>query len=191
MSVSIKPQHSTALYGESGIGKSSILKYLQTPEVWQARGLDISQVILVYLDCRLGEPFTPNLFWREILTLLRDKAEEDNQLRDETDGVLSKEQISNRNFGRVLKRIGERGKFLALLLDDFDVTLEPHEAYSEAQMRSFLDGFRNLAAHNPDGPLLSVSVTTFKRLNEIGPRLKPGQGSPWYNHYPLSTDSPL
>ncbi len=141
--------------------------------------MDSSGVMLVSLNCRLGEPFTPHLFWSEILTLLRDQVEGNAPLRDEIDRALSGETITVQNFQRVLRRIGRAGKYVVLLLDDFDGAIETHETYSEAQMRAFLDGVRRLAVHNPDGPLLSVTVTTFKLLNEAGVRLRPGQ-SPWW-----------
>jgi hypothetical protein len=68
------------------------------------------------------------------------------------------------------------------MLDDYDAALRPNEAYTEADMLAFLLDFRNLAVHSKEAPSLSTIVTSFRRLNELGPKLTPS-GSPWYNHY--------
>lgn len=47
-------------------------------------------------------------------------------------------------------------------------------------MLTFLSEFRDLAVHSNEGRYLSTVVTTFRRLNELGPTITPG-GSPWYN----------
>jgi AAA domain len=143
-----------AFFGSPGMGKSSLLRFLASPEVWQERGKDASKAFIVSVNCKGISPFTPSGFWREILSRLQDEAESDGVLQADID----------------------------LLLDDYDAALHPNDHYTEAEMLTFLSEFRDLAVHSNEGRYLSTIVTTFRRLNELGPKITPG-GSPWYNHY--------
>jgi hypothetical protein len=171
-----------AVYGSDGMGKSSLLKFLATPQTWQARGLDPSAAFIVYLNCTDVNPFTPSAFWRDVLELLKDKAEGEAALQTQIDEVLEEPAVEKGDLRRVLRKIGQRNKFLILLLDEYDAALRPNEKYTEAEMLTFLSEFRNLAVHSEEGRDLSTIVTSFRRLNELGPKLTPS-GSPWYNHY--------
>ncbi|BDA69850.1 hypothetical protein LYNGBM3L_26480 [Rivularia sp. IAM M-261] len=180
-----------AIYGSPGMGKSSLLRYLAAPEIWKRRGKDISKVFIVSLSCAGISPFTPSGFWREILNRLYDDANE--ALRTDIDQILDDEQVEKGDLRRILKKIGQQDKFLLLLLDDYDAALRTNDQYTEVEMLTFLSEFRDLAVHSNEGRYLSTVVTTFRRLNELGPTITPG-GSPWYNHYlfrllrPLTTD---
>ncbi len=83
---------------------------------------------------------------------------------------------------RILRQVGNRQKCLVLLLDDYDAALLPNSSYTEIQILTFLDEFRDLAVHRKEGRYLSTIVTTFRRLDELGPKIALG-GSPWYNQY--------
>ncbi|BAZ12938.1 hypothetical protein NIES4071_47720 [Calothrix sp. NIES-4071] len=180
-----------AIYGSPGMGKSSLLKYLAAPEIWRLRGRDISKVFIVSLSCAGISPFTPSKFWREILSRLYDDASE--AFQSDIQSILDEETVEKGDLRRILRKIGQQNKFLLLLLDDYDVALRTNEQYTEVEMLTFLSEFRDLAVHSNEGRYLSTVVTTFRRLNELGPTITPG-GSPWYNHYlfrllrPLTTD---
>ncbi|NES72768.1 MAG: ATP-binding protein [Okeania sp. SIO2D1] len=62
-----------AIWGSPGMGKSSLLEYLKSPEVWHKRGFDLSQVVIVYFSCLDIEPFLPSEFWLKILNLIAEK----------------------------------------------------------------------------------------------------------------------
>jgi len=171
-----------AIYGSPGMGKSSLLRYLSSPKVWQEQGRDPSRALIVYLNCTGINPFTPCAFWREVLSLLKDEAEGDANLPSDIDAVLQEEALEIANLRQILRKVGKQDKFLVLLLDDFDTALLPNEDYTEVEMLTFLSEFRDLAVHRKEGRCLSTIVTTFRRLTELGPQLPPS-GSPWYNHY--------
>ncbi|NES86737.1 MAG: ATP-binding protein [Moorea sp. SIO2B7] len=171
-----------AIYGSPGMGKSSLLQYLSSPEIWQQRGRDPSQAFIVYLNCTGIYPFTPSEFWREILSLLRYEAEDDPALESAIDRVLEEDTVESVDLRRILRKIGKQNKFMLLLLDDYDAALRSNDDYTEVQMLTFLNEFRDLTVHRREGRYLSTVVTTFRRLNELGPKLAPS-GSPWYNHY--------
>ncbi|BAY31361.1 hypothetical protein NIES2107_32200 [Nostoc carneum NIES-2107] len=179
-----------AIYGSPGMGKSSLLRYIASPKIWEARGRDISKALIVSINCTGISPFTASGFWREILSLLQDATEDDQSLQADIKQLLQEEKVEKGDLRRMLRKIGQRDKFLLLLLDDYDAALQPNEQYTETQMLTFLSEFRDLAVHSNEGKYLSTIVTTFRRLNELGPTIKPG-GSPWYNHYLFRLLRPL
>lgn len=79
---------------------------------------------------------------------------------------------------RELERIG---KFLLLLIDDFDAAIYSNQEYPDQEMQQFLSECRKLAIYS--GREISMIVTSKKRLNEINTTLFAGNQSPWYNHY--------
>jgi Cdc6-like AAA superfamily ATPase len=174
-----------AVYGSSGMGKSSLLKYIQSPNFWDEKGLEFSKALIVYHNCE--GLFTPNSFWQEILQELKNGAKGDTDLEGKIDNVLKLETIEIRDIRRILKQIGKRDKFLLLLLDDYHGILSTREEYEKKyresiEMQTFLSGLRNLAVHSTESRYFSTVVAAFQKLDELGPELPRG-GSPWYNHY--------
>jgi AAA domain len=171
-----------AFYGGSGTGKSSFLQRLTEPETWKARGLDISQCYVVSLNCTGINPFSSSKFFREILELLKDQLDGQTGLLTAIETYLQEEIIERSDFRRILKKIGGEDKFLLLLLDEFDWVLTANERYTEAEMLTFLNEFRNLSVYSNESRYLSTVITSFRTITELGPTLTPS-GSPWYNHY--------
>ena len=174
-----------AIYGSFGMGKSSLLKYIKSPNFWDEKGLNFSEALIVYHNCELSP--TPKSFWQEVLKKLRNEAEGDTDLQGKIDDVLTKEEIEIRDIRQILKHIGKKDKFLLLILDDYEKILRTPESYSKdykksQEMQTFLSGLRNLAVHSTEGQYFSTVVAAFRRLDELGPELPRG-GSPWYNHY--------
>jgi hypothetical protein len=171
-----------AIYGSSGMGKTSLLQYIEDPKFWEERGLDFSEALIVYHNCEVS---TIDSFWQEVLIKLRNKAEDDASLQGKIDDVLNLETIEITDIRQVLKEIGKRDKFLLLLLDDYHVifgTQEEHDSKKSREILNFLSELRNLAVHSTEGQYFSTIVATFQKLHELGPAITRG-GSPWYNHY--------
>jgi AAA domain len=179
-----------AIYGSPGMGKSSLLKYLASPQVWENWGRDISRVFIVSINCKGISPFTPSGFWREILSRLQDEVEDDEPLTKYIEQLLQEEKLEKGDLRRILRKVGQKNKLLLLLLDDYDAALHPNEQYTETEMLTFLSEFRDLAVHSNEGRYLSTIVTTFRRLNELGPTIT-AKGSPWYNYYLFRLLRPL
>lgn len=151
-----------AIYGGSGIGKSSLLKYAGYAQAWRDRGLDFSQVVIVELNCRGIYPFTSSDFWRDIVTSIKNQAEPQTQLANKTEQILKKEQVRTNDLRPVLKEIGKQDKFLLLLLDDFDIAAQENPKYSESDITGFLYEFRTLAVNRPESIYLSSIVALSK-----------------------------
>lgn len=178
----IASQSHLSIYGRSGIGKSSLLKYAAYPQAWSDLGLDYSQVFIVELNCRGIYPFTPSAFWREVVTIIKNKVDSHTELWSKIEQLLKQEKIKTRDMRPVLRGIGQQNKFLLLLLDDFDVAVKENPHYSESEIFGFLYELRNLAVYRPESRYLSSIVASSSPLHELDLKLNP-EGSPWYNHY--------
>jgi hypothetical protein len=170
-----------ALFGSSGMGKSSFLSYLGSSEKWIAYGLDPSHSVITRLDCQGIRPFTPHRFWKEALSLLQEGLEGDARAQAAARKAASQALIEKTHVREVLRALGRSGKRWVLLADDYDVVFQAHAAYGKSDIQNFLYEFRSLTQDPNAGPHLSTVVTTSRRLDELGPRIS--TGSPWYNHH--------
>jgi len=178
----ISNRSNLAIWGGPGIGKSSFLEQLASPQVWQLRGHDPSEAVIILFSCLSIHPFSASGFWREVLSLIRDGLNSIPALQAEIDTLLEKGEASKDGLRQLLRQLGKQKKFLVLLVDDYDAALRPQEQYTETDIAAFMSECRNLAYHSQERKYLSMVVTSLRRLNELGAQLTP-DGSPWYNHY--------
>lgn len=171
-----------AVWGGSGIGKTSFLEVMAAPHTWAFRGHDPTKAVIVLLSCLGVTPFTAANFWQEIFLILKDALSDEPEIQTEVDRHLERQTASKDALRSILRLLGKKEKFLLLLIDDYDVALQPTEDYSEQDAADFLNDCRNLASHSKESQHLASIVTSLRRLNEAGIRLKPNE-SPWYNHY--------
>ena len=171
-----------AIWGGSGMGKTSFMELLTSPQVWKKHGLDPSQAVIVRLSCENIVPFTDSGFWREVLSLLKDKLDSLPALQDKIESFLNKGETTKDSLRLVLRQLGAQKKFLVLLVDDYDLALYTNEQYTEADREVFLSECRNLAVHSQESEYLSIIVASLERLSTLGPQINPIK-SPWYNHY--------
>lgn len=179
-----------AIWGGPGMGKSSFLEKVASPEAWEEREEDPSNVVIVLLSCESINPFSASSFWREVLTIIRDKLDSEPALQTEIETLLEKGQTTKDSLRPILRKLGNTGKFLLLLVDDYDAALRENEQYTNVDMQTFLSECRNLTYHCQERKYLSMIVTSLKRLNELGPPLNPAS-SPWYNHYLFQSLKPF
>lgn len=172
-----------ALWGGPGMGKTSFLRKLASEQALREHGIDPSEVVIVLLSCENIIPFTPAGFWREVLTMLCDQLDSEPQLQAEIKPLLEN-TFTNDSLRQALGRLGNKGKFLLLLVDDLDAALVSNDQYTEAEMGTFLAQCRNLAVAVPESQYLSMIVTSLQPLSQpdCGPKPNPN-ASPWYNHY--------
>ena len=171
-----------AIWGGPGIGKSSFLELLASPKAWQLRGHDPSSAVIVLLSCLSITPFSAVNFWREIIVLIQEALEKEPALQAEVSKFLDRGNTTKDGLRSILRHLGKQNKFLVLLVDDYDAALRSQAGYGDSDIAVFLSDCRNIASHARERQFLSMVVTSLRRLNELGPKLKP-DGSPWYNHY--------
>lgn len=179
-----------AIWGGTGMGKSSFLELLTAPQVWQWHNQDHTKAVIVKLSCWTLAPFTPAAFWREVLSLFQDELAAENPLYEELKTLLAEEPVTVNHLRQALKQLGQQGKFLLLLAGDYDVALRPHASYSDEDMETFLNDCRNLASHHREKKFFSMVVTTLRPLDTLGPEITPDR-SPWFNHYLYLSLGPL
>ncbi|MEC4812328.1 MAG: AAA-like domain-containing protein [Scytonema sp. PMC 1069.18] len=171
-----------AIWGGPGMGKSSFLDKIASPQVWEEHVLDPSQAVIVLFSCLNIAPFTACGFWKEVLSNMRDTLDSDPELQTEIEKLLETESITKDSLRQVLRFLERKDKFLVLLADDYDVALRENPQYTQADMLTFLSECRHLACHAREGKFVSMIVTSLQRLNELSPPLEQFT-SPWYNHY--------
>lgn len=171
-----------AVWGGYKIGKSSFLEQLASPQVWQIRGYEPSEAVIVLFSCLSIHPFTASGFWQEVLNQIKDKLDSLPAVQSEIDTLLRQGDATKDSLRQVLKMLGEENKFLVLLVDDYEAAFRPNEQYTEADIEVFLSECRSLAYHSQERQYISMIVTSLRQLNELGPKLTPNS-SPWYNHY--------
>ncbi|NET80696.1 MAG: hypothetical protein F6J94_01470 [Moorea sp. SIO1F2] len=186
----ISNRSNLAIWGGPGMGKTSFLELLASPDVWKEYGQDPSQAVMVLLSCESIQPFTASGFWQEVLTELIYKLDSEPDLQTEIETLLDHGKATARAMPQVLRKLGKHNKFLVLLVDDYDAALRENPHYTQADMEAFLSECRSIAYHSRERRYLSMIVTSLRRLNELGPSLTPDK-SPWYNHYLFRSLKPL
>ena len=171
-----------ATWGGSGVGKTSFLEYLASPKTWRLRGYEPSDVVIVLMNCFSIQPFGAERFWREILNLIKEELAASPDLQIEINNLLREDKVTKDSVRLALRKLKKINKSLLLLIDDYDVSLYPHDGYDEVEIASFQSEFRSLAVHSKEKGSLSIILTSFRRLNDFGP-FGTDKVSPWYNHY--------
>ncbi|MEC4816367.1 MAG: ATP-binding protein [Scytonema sp. PMC 1069.18] len=179
-----------AIWGGPGMGKSSFLKKLASPQVWEEYGQDPTQAVIVLFSCLNISPFTASGFWKETLSHLKDILDGEPSLQTEVRKLLETEPVTKESLRQVLRSLGRKDKFLVLLVDDYDVALCENPQYTRDDVLRFLSECRNLTYHSKERRHLSMIVTSLQRLSELGPPLDQFS-SPWYNHYLFQSLKPF
>ncbi len=179
-----------AIWGRSGMGKSSFLEKIASPHVWEEHEQDTSKAVIVLFSCLSIDPFTASGFWREALSNMRDRLDSEPELQTEIDNQLETELTTKESLRQVLRLLGKKDKYLVLLIDDYDAALRENPQYTQDDMLKFLSECRNLAYHSRERRYLSMIVTSLQRLSELGPPLDQFS-SPWYNHYLFQSLKPF
>ncbi|NEO45185.1 MAG: AAA family ATPase [Moorea sp. SIO4A3] len=179
-----------ALWGGPAMGKTSFLEFLASPQVWQHYGQDPSQAVIVLLSCQSIQPFTASRFWKEVFNLLQEELHSEPDLQEQIQTLLDQGKATTRGMRQVLRKLGQRHKFLLLLVDDYDWALRENPHYTHAEMETFVTECRSIAYHSKERKYLSMIVASLRPLNELGPDLNLNS-SPWYNHYLFQSLKPF
>lgn len=105
-----------AIWGGNGIGKTSFLELLASPEIWQLQGCDRSEAIMVHLSCLSIDPFMPSTFWREILKLIKEQLENTVSYRYDIDLLLAKSEVTKDDLRQILKKNRQAKEIFSLVV---------------------------------------------------------------------------
>jgi hypothetical protein len=161
---------STSIVGERRIGKTSLLKFIDTPEIATELGLLPEEYCMIYIDFQGLTDITPHRFWERVLRLMErsicmpDLVPQIKEIRELEDFDLF-------DLEDLFKVITASGMTIVLLLDEFEyVTLNPNF------QSDFFGGLRAIATHQN----LSLITATRRELVDLchSEELK---GSPFFN----------
>jgi hypothetical protein len=169
----------TAVVGEPHIGKSSLLRYIQDQKVQQKwLGQEATQYILVEMDCHiLPHRFAPQDFWRQALTRVQEAAPEDEAVCQQME-VIIKNQFGCFTLEGLFRLLGQQGKHVVLLIDEFD-SLLTHPNFNSAE---FFGGLRSMASRTGGLQLITASRMTIAEMNRRTQEINP-LGSPYFNTF--------
>ena len=161
---------STSVVGERRIGKTSLLKHLENPDIATGLGLPPSEYCMVYIDFQGLTDITPQRFWGRVLHKMErsicmpELAPEIQQVREQGNFDLF-------DLEDLFEAIADAGLTTVMLLDEFEyVTQNPNFG------SDFFGGLRALAIHQN----LPLVTATRRELVDLchSEELK---GSPFFN----------
>lgn len=106
----IKKSISWACYGINGIGRTSLLHYLNNFKEQDAEN------IFLYIDMKELKPLTENNFWQSVIRLLHKNFEYYGLQKDLIED-LDKKEINRFDIEKIIEYLGENKKKLVLLLE--------------------------------------------------------------------------
>jgi hypothetical protein len=168
---------STAIVGEPHIGKTSLLLQLADEATQQAylgddaRCLVISSLSLL----SVGNDYTPVAFWEEALEPLQERLGRTTTARRLE--ATAQAGYARRPLERLFNHLGQQGRRLVLLLDEFERLL----IHPNFQDPAFFALLRSLATRTGGLCLVTASRLSVAKMNERGRDLLE-TGSPFFNN---------
>jgi hypothetical protein len=132
---------STSIVGERRMGKTSLLKYLATPDIAQDLGLSPDEYCLVYIDFQGLTDITPERFWQRVLRKMeRSVCKQD--LVPEIQALRKMKSFDLFDLEDLFDTLAWEGITTILFMDEFEyVTRNPNFS------SDFFGGLRALAIH--------------------------------------------
>jgi tetratricopeptide (TPR) repeat protein len=166
-----------ALYGERGMGKSSLLDYFRSPLSWERNGLSQAPFVFVAVDCLALAPFSPKQLWGYVARAIERQFGADSQIAAAAAQLRTSQEALD--LSGIVQALGAQGRKLVLLLNEFEAALAVRADYSQREVQYFLAQLRGLLHEATTS--LSIVLATAKSPVDLAPSLP--SGSPWYNQY--------
>jgi hypothetical protein len=161
---------STSLVGERRMGKTSLLRYLATPEIAADLGLSPDRYCVVYIDFQGLTDITPTRFWHRVLGRMA-KSSRDPGIRPAIEAVQELDSFDLFDLEDLFEKLDERQRHVVLFLDEFEyVTQNPNFG------ADFFGGLRALAIHHN----LALVPATRRELIDLC-HSEEIKGSPFFN----------
>jgi len=161
---------STSVVGERRIGKTSLLKHLDNPDVAVQLGLPPEKYCMVYIDFQGLTDITPQRFWQRVLRKM-ERSICMPELVPDIQEVRKMEAFDLFDLEDLFEVIGDAGLTTVLLLDEFEyVTQNPNFG------SDFFGGLRALAIHQK----LPLVTATRRELVDLC-HSEEIKGSPFFN----------
>ncbi len=172
----LRNTESTAVVGEPHIGKSSLLLQLADDETRRVYlGSEAQRMMMSVLDLQpVGRDYTPASFWAEVLDRLCQPGQDD--LKPHLD-LVAESSYARRPLERLFNYLGQTGRRLVLLLDEFDRLL----VHPNFQDPAFFALLRSLSTRTGGLARVTTSRLSVAQMNGIGHALLT-TGSPFFNN---------
>lgn len=157
---------STVISGEPRIGKTSLLLQVANETIQRDYlGDDVNQFVFIFINLNSvdREDYTPSMFWQEVLSKLGTSGGNIGDLVEEAATTT----YSRRSLNRLFEYLGQQGRRLVLLLDEFEWLLI-HPNFQDAM---FFGCLRSLAAYTGGLVIVLASRLSVTEMNRIGSRL--------------------
>ncbi|MEM1167626.1 MAG: AAA-like domain-containing protein [Cyanobacteria bacterium P01_H01_bin.35] len=162
----IKQNSNCLFYGSSGIGKSSLLRYLVEPGYWDIKkyNIDINDYYVLEINCESIENLSVTNFWQEVIRELYDKTGDDTKLKDNIQKILAKDTINKTEIESLLKLISAE-KPLVLLIDNYDALFDKKNNYPSNEVSKLLRQFKSINNHRRIK--CSMIITSSERVEKL------------------------
>jgi ATP/maltotriose-dependent transcriptional regulator MalT len=164
-----------AVHGPLGIGKTSLLNYVSSPEIAQQQGLDPKTYLMCPIDCQSLGDFTPDHFWRRLLRSVSRSVNDD--LNAAIDAVLAEGTVGFEDIQDFLDELNWHDRVLVVLLDEFEWIVRTNTEVAEQTTRHFLGMLSSLGRRTPR--TFAMLVATERPLTALGNDLDVWRGSPF------------
>ena len=164
-----------ALHGPLGIGKTSLLNYISTPEIAERWGLERSKYLLCLIDCQSLGDFTPDLFWRRLLRNVSRML--DGELGETVHQLMEREKVDFEDIQDFLDDLEWAERVLVVLLDEFECAVRTNTESAERNTRHFLGMLSSLGRRTPR--VFAMVIATQQPLPVLGEDLDAWRGSPF------------
>jgi len=175
---------SSAISGDPGVGKTSLLYYLCSLQVYDAWKLPTNIYHFLFLDCHSIIPCGEATFWRSVLRELRPHLADDEALSGRVKHLLEQATPDNFEIQDLFDSIASAERLVVLMLDEFEGVLDQLDPTSPI----LLHQLRALLNRSKRG--LALLVATRKPLNELCAGFH-FFGSPFHNSFKAVTLTPF
>jgi DNA-binding NarL/FixJ family response regulator len=161
---------SSSLVGERRIGKTSLLMYVEHPDVRAMHGVDPERYIFAHIDLQmLDVDVTPPRFWRWLFGQLARRCRDDS-VRQIFERIQKMDALDSFALVDLFTSIDERHQYVVLLLDEFD-----RVTANENFKQDFFFTLRSLAIHH------NLALVTASRRELIDLCHDDVRSSPFFN----------
>jgi hypothetical protein len=159
-----------SIYGEPGMGKTSLLQYISDPVIYTSNGLSPERHLVYHLDCRvIWTPSPGRSFWSWLFKELRRRLKDDElkvllQPRGNSDIATYDDVVE------LWHALDERELVLVLMLDEFDALFawgSDIEKNDTKQLLKELANFVEFRDHPEIARVLCVIIATTLSLEVL------------------------
>jgi serine/threonine protein kinase len=174
------------IHGEHGIGKSSLIHYLEHTASQEGWGEPHTRLFFIPLDCQDIRPFTSTIFWHRVLVALR-QASNNLELNQKIEELLEESDLDRLTISSELfNALNQHHSSLVLALDGFTWVVDCF-ADEPDLIGNFLSGLRSLT-NQANSPLTVITATREPLAILSAHIVKDYPGSHFYNSF---MDQPL